>query len=173
MSEDEAAELQSLRSSIDNIDAALVHLLAERFKCTQRVGHLKATAGLPAADVRRAAMLSGSLGETARAAMGEDGGAALARFAVALHRPVQPMLATPAEDIASAMAKLFASDTAMQVTTDAVQVLGGVGYTRDLPVERMMRDAKITQIYEGTNQIQRIVIARGLLEGAIGRSRAG
>jgi alkylation response protein AidB-like acyl-CoA dehydrogenase len=62
-----------------------------------------------------------------------------------------------------AMAKCFASDVAMQVTTDAVQLLGGYGYTRDFPVERMMRDAKICQIYEGTNQIQRIVIARGLL----------
>jgi alkylation response protein AidB-like acyl-CoA dehydrogenase len=65
---------------------------------------------------------------------------------------------------ASAMAKLFASDTAMAVTTDAVQLLGGAGYTRDFPLERMMRDAKVTQIYEGTNQIQRIVIARRLLE---------
>jgi alkylation response protein AidB-like acyl-CoA dehydrogenase len=74
---------------------------------------------------------------------------------------------------ASAMAKLFASDTAMQITIDAVQVLGGAGYTRDFPVERMMRDAKITQIYEGTNQIQRIVIARRLLDGVIGRSRDG
>jgi alkylation response protein AidB-like acyl-CoA dehydrogenase len=64
----------------------------------------------------------------------------------------------------SAMAKLFASDTAMRITTDAVQLLGGAGYTRDFPVERMMRDAKITQIYEGTNQVQRIVIARRLLE---------
>ena len=64
----------------------------------------------------------------------------------------------------SAMAKLFASDTAMQVTTDAVQLLGGAGYTRDFPVERMMRDAKATQIYEGTNQVQRIVIARRLLD---------
>ncbi len=62
-----------------------------------------------------------------------------------------------------AMAKCFASDTAMAVTTDAVQLLGGYGYTTDFPVERMMRDAKITQIYEGTNQIQRIVIARNLL----------
>ena len=61
-----------------------------------------------------------------------------------------------------AMAKCFASDVAMQVTTDAVQLLGGYGYTNDFPVERMMRDAKITQIYEGTNQIQRIVIARSL-----------
>jgi alkylation response protein AidB-like acyl-CoA dehydrogenase len=65
---------------------------------------------------------------------------------------------------ASAMAKLFAGDTAMRVTTDAVQLLGGAGYTRDFPVERMMRDAKITQIYEGTNQIQRVVVARRLIE---------
>jgi alkylation response protein AidB-like acyl-CoA dehydrogenase len=63
----------------------------------------------------------------------------------------------------AAMAKLFASDTAMKVTTDAVQVLGGYGYIKDYPVERMMRDAKITQIYEGTNQIQRVVISRHLL----------
>ncbi|MGA8995482.1 MAG: acyl-CoA dehydrogenase family protein [Nocardioidaceae bacterium] len=64
-----------------------------------------------------------------------------------------------------AAAKCFASDTAMQVTVDAVQVLGGYGYTADFPVERMMRDAKITQIYEGTNQVQRIVMARELLAG--------
>src|SRR3954451_13021133 len=61
-----------------------------------------------------------------------------------------------------AAAKCFASDVAMEVTTDAVQPLGGYGYTRDYPVERMMRDAKITQIYEGTNQVQRIVMARNL-----------
>jgi len=64
--------------------------------------------------------------------------------------------------MAGAMAKCFASDVAMQVTTDAVQFLGGYGYTNDFPVERMMRDAKITQIYEGTNQIQRMVIAKKL-----------
>jgi alkylation response protein AidB-like acyl-CoA dehydrogenase len=64
---------------------------------------------------------------------------------------------------ASAMAKLFCTDTAMDVTTDAVQVLGGYGYIKEYPVERMMRDAKITQIYEGTNEIQRIVIAREML----------
>jgi alkylation response protein AidB-like acyl-CoA dehydrogenase len=63
----------------------------------------------------------------------------------------------------SSMAKCLASDTAMRVATDAVQVLGGYGYTREFPVERFMRDAKITQIYEGTNQIQRVVIARHLL----------
>jgi alkylation response protein AidB-like acyl-CoA dehydrogenase len=64
-----------------------------------------------------------------------------------------------------ASAKCFASDVAMRVTTDAVQLFGGYGYTRDYPVERMMRDAKITQIYEGTNQVQRIVMARQLLAG--------
>ncbi|MFN2540214.1 MAG: acyl-CoA dehydrogenase family protein [Mycobacteriales bacterium] len=63
----------------------------------------------------------------------------------------------------SSASKTFASDTAMSVTTDAVQLFGGYGYTRDFPVERMMRDAKITQIYEGTNQIQRMVMARQLL----------
>ena len=64
-----------------------------------------------------------------------------------------------------AAAKCFASDVAMEITTDAVQLLGGYGYTKDYPVERMMRDAKITQIYEGTNQVQRIVMARQLLAG--------
>ena len=62
-----------------------------------------------------------------------------------------------------AMAKCFASDTAMAVTTDAVQLLGGYGFTKDFPVERFMRDAKVTQIYEGTNQIQRVVMAKKLL----------
>jgi alkylation response protein AidB-like acyl-CoA dehydrogenase len=63
----------------------------------------------------------------------------------------------------SAASKCFASDIAMEVTTDAVQLFGGAGYTVDFPVERMMRDAKITQIYEGTNQIQRVVMSRALL----------
>jgi alkylation response protein AidB-like acyl-CoA dehydrogenase len=63
----------------------------------------------------------------------------------------------------SAAAKCFASDTAMEVTTNGVQLLGGYGYTKDFPLERMMRDAKITQIYEGTNQIQRLVMSRSLL----------
>jgi len=65
----------------------------------------------------------------------------------------------------SAMAKCFASDTAMEVTTNAVQILGGAGYMKDHPVEKMMRDAKLLQIYEGTNQIQRMVIARQLAKG--------
>jgi alkylation response protein AidB-like acyl-CoA dehydrogenase len=64
----------------------------------------------------------------------------------------------------SAMAKLYCTDVAMEVTTDAVQILGGYGYMQEYPVERMMRDAKITQIYEGTNQIQRLVIAREMVK---------
>jgi butyryl-CoA dehydrogenase len=64
----------------------------------------------------------------------------------------------------AAMAKCFATDVAMQVATDAVQVFGGYGFMRDYPVEKFMRDAKITQIYEGTNQIQRLVIARSLIK---------
>jgi alkylation response protein AidB-like acyl-CoA dehydrogenase len=70
----------------------------------------------------------------------------------------------PALSFISSASKCFASDVAMEVTTDAVQLFGGAGYTTDFPVERMMRDAKITQIYEGTNQIQRVVMARALLK---------
>ena len=78
-----------------------------------------------------------------------------------------------AKDISriSAMCKLFASDTAMKVTTDAVQVLGGYGYMKEYPVEKMMRDAKITQIYEGTNQIQREVIALNLIKQAAAKKK--
>lgn len=67
----------------------------------------------------------------------------------------------------ASMAKVMASDTAMKVTTDAVQIFGGYGYMREYPVEKMMRDAKITQIYEGTNQIQRLVIASELIKGTV------
>jgi alkylation response protein AidB-like acyl-CoA dehydrogenase len=72
----------------------------------------------------------------------------------------------PAEELTklSAMAKLFCTDVAMDVTTEAVQILGGYGYMQEYPLERMMRDAKITQIYEGTNEIQRIVVAREMLK---------
>ncbi|MBU4332825.1 MAG: acyl-CoA dehydrogenase family protein, partial [Candidatus Omnitrophica bacterium] len=68
----------------------------------------------------------------------------------------------------SAMSKLYASDVAMKVTTDAVQIFGGYGYMKEYPVEKYMRDAKITQIYEGTNQIQRSIIALGLIKEAAG-----
>jgi len=71
----------------------------------------------------------------------------------------------PSTAFESSMAKCFASDAAMRITTDAVQIFGGYGYTREYPVERFMRDAKATQIYEGTNQIQRIVVARELARG--------
>jgi butyryl-CoA dehydrogenase len=70
---------------------------------------------------------------------------------------------TPYSD-AAAMCKLFAAETAMEVTTKAVQFHGGYGYTREYPVERMMRDAKITEIYEGTSEVQRMVIAAKLLK---------
>jgi alkylation response protein AidB-like acyl-CoA dehydrogenase len=65
----------------------------------------------------------------------------------------------------ASVSKLVATDAAMRVTTDAVQVLGGYGYTRDFPAERYMREAKVMQIFEGTNQIQRVVIARDLTRG--------
>jgi alkylation response protein AidB-like acyl-CoA dehydrogenase len=64
----------------------------------------------------------------------------------------------------AAMAKYYATDVAMEVTTNAVQIFGGCGYMRDYPVEKYMRDAKITQIYEGTNQIQRLVVARNIIK---------
>ena len=67
-------------------------------------------------------------------------------------------------DLSSAMAKLHASQVAMDVTTEAVQILGGNGYVKEYHVERMMRDAKITQIYEGTSEIQKVVISRSILK---------
>ena len=67
------------------------------------------------------------------------------------------------DSVVAAAAKTFTGDTAMKVTTDAVQVLGGFGYSREYPVEKLMRDAKIYQIFEGTNQIQRVVISGNLL----------
>ena len=72
--------------------------------------------------------------------------------------------------LAASMAKLFASETAMKVTTDAIQVHGGYGYIREYQVERHFRDAKITQLYEGTSEIQRLVIAREVLGGTDGRT---
>jgi butyryl-CoA dehydrogenase len=79
------------------------------------------------------------------------------------------MIDSGAKDIArvSAMAKMFASDVAMSVTTDCVQIYGGYGYMKDYPVEKYMRDAKITQIYEGTNQIQRNIIATDLIKSLV------
>ena len=81
------------------------------------------------------------------------------------------MVDSGAKDIAgvSAMAKLFASDVAMKVTVDCVQIYGGYGYMRDYPIEKYMRDAKITQIYEGTNQIQKSVIASHLIKSLVRR----
>jgi alkylation response protein AidB-like acyl-CoA dehydrogenase len=98
-------------------------------------------------------------------AMKLEGARQLTYHAAALSERAMLGEKVPGLTFASAAAKCLASDTAMAVTTDAVQLLGGYGYTSDFPVERMMRDAKITQIYEGTNQIQRIVMARQLLKG--------
>jgi alkylation response protein AidB-like acyl-CoA dehydrogenase len=98
-------------------------------------------------------------------AMKLEGARQLTYHAAALSERAMLGEKVPGLTFASAAAKCLASDTAMAVTTDAVQLLGGYGYTSDFPVERMMRDAKITQIYEGTNQIQRMVMARQLLKG--------
>ena len=91
----------------------------------------------------------------------------------ALVYAVARFIDTDAKDVskASAMAKLFATDVAMKVTVDAVQVMGGYGYMRDYPVEKMMRDAKILQIYEGTNQIQRNVIGAALIKEAASKKK--
>ncbi|HEY4464202.1 MAG TPA: acyl-CoA dehydrogenase family protein [Streptosporangiaceae bacterium] len=96
-------------------------------------------------------------------AMKLEGARQLTYHAAALSERAMNGEKVPSLTFASSAAKCLASDTAMAVTTDAVQLLGGYGYVRDYPVERMMRDAKITQIYEGTNQIQRVVMARQLL----------
>jgi alkylation response protein AidB-like acyl-CoA dehydrogenase len=96
-------------------------------------------------------------------AMKLEGARQLTYHAAALSERAMGGEKVPGLTFASSAAKCLASDTAMAVTTDAVQLLGGYGYVRDFPVERMMRDAKITQIYEGTNQIQRVVMARSLL----------
>jgi alkylation response protein AidB-like acyl-CoA dehydrogenase len=97
-------------------------------------------------------------------AMKLEGARQLTYHAAALSERAMAGGQVPGLTFASAAAKCLASDTAMAVTTDAVQLLGGYGYVNDYPVERMMRDAKITQIYEGTNQVQRMVIARQLLK---------
>src|SRR5438270_12670110 len=92
-------------------------------------------------------------------AMKTEAARALIYTAAAMSERMDPQLT-----FMSAAAKCFASDVAMEVTTNGVQLLGGYGYARHYPLERMMRDAKITQIYEGTNQIQRLVMARNLLK---------
>jgi alkylation response protein AidB-like acyl-CoA dehydrogenase len=96
-------------------------------------------------------------------AMKLEGARQLTYHAAALSERAMSGEKVPNLTFASSAAKCLASDTAMAITTDAVQLLGGYGYVRDYPAERMMRDAKITQIYEGTNQIQRVVMARQLL----------
>ena len=84
-----------------------------------------------------------------------------------VYRAAQIKDAQGAYDIPAAMAKLFASDVAMRQTVEAVQIHGGYGFVKEYHVERLMRDAKITQIYEGTSEVQKIVISRSLLDGAL------
>ncbi|HET9954247.1 MAG TPA: acyl-CoA dehydrogenase family protein, partial [Polyangiaceae bacterium] len=79
------------------------------------------------------------------------------------HKAAQMVDSGQADSVVSSYAKAYSADAAMRATTDAVQVFGGYGYTKEYPVEKLMRDAKLLQIYEGTSQIQRIVIARNLL----------
>ena len=98
-------------------------------------------------------------------AMKLEAARALTYHAAALSEARMEGEAVPELTYISSACKAAASDAAMSITTDAVQLLGGNGYTQDFPVERMMRDAKITQIYEGTNQVQRMVMARQLLKG--------
>jgi alkylation response protein AidB-like acyl-CoA dehydrogenase len=113
------------------------------------------TMGKPIAEHQLVAAMLADMETKCEAARG-----LLYRFGVAVDGGVDESELTKL----SAMAKLFCTDVAMDVTTDAVQVLGGYGYIQEYPLERMMRDAKITQIYEGTNQIQRLVIAREMLK---------
>jgi len=100
--------------------------------------------------------------------------ATLIEAARALVYSAARLIDSGAKDIAkiSAMAKTFASDVAMKVTTDAVQIMGGYGYMKEYPVEKMMRDAKITQIYEGTNQIQRTIIASQVIKESAAKERS-
>jgi alkylation response protein AidB-like acyl-CoA dehydrogenase len=109
--------------------------------------------GKPIADFQGVSFL------LAEMAMKTEAARSLIYRAAAMSERMEPDLT-----FMSAAAKCFASDVAMEVTTNGVQLLGGYGYTRDYPLERMMRDAKITQIYEGTNQIQRLVMSRNLLK---------
>ena len=101
-------------------------------------------------------MIQGMLAEMA---VGVDAARLLTWRAARMRDAGQPINAP------SSMAKWYASDVAMKATTDAVQIYGGAGYSRDNPVERLMRDAKGAQIYEGTNQIHRLIVAQGLLDG--------
>jgi acyl-CoA dehydrogenase len=89
----------------------------------------------------------------------------LAAARLLVHQSAWMLDARQKNTLASSYAKAFAADTAMRVTTDAVQVFGGYGYMKEFPVEKLMRDAKLIQLYEGTSQIQRVVIARELFKG--------
>jgi len=144
--------LSSLGAGRIGIAAACVGLARAALEHATRYATQRTQFGRPIADQE---MIQSMLAD---AAAGIEAARLLTWRAARLRDAGQPINA------ASSMAKLFASDTAMRVTTDAVQIYGGSGYSRDNPVERLMRDAKGAQIYEGSNQIQRLIIAQHLIE---------
>jgi alkylation response protein AidB-like acyl-CoA dehydrogenase len=145
--------LSALGAGRISIAAACVGLARAALEHAGRYALQRSQFGRPIADQE---MIQAMLAD---AATRVEGARLLTWRAARLRDAGQPINA------ASSMAKLFASDTAMQVATDAVQVYGGAGYSRDNPVERFMRDAKGAQIYEGTNQIHRLIVAQHLLDG--------
>lgn len=144
--------LSALGAGRISIAAACVGLARSALMHATRYAMARTQFGVPIAEQQAIQVL------LADAATGVEAARLLTWRAAQLRDAGRPVNA------ASSMAKLFASDTAMKVTTDAVQIYGGAGYSRDNPVERMMRDAKGAQIYEGTNQIHRLIIAQQLVE---------
>ncbi|HLE58601.1 MAG TPA: acyl-CoA dehydrogenase family protein [Candidatus Limnocylindria bacterium] len=146
--------LEALASGRISIAAACVGLARSALEHAARHASTRRQFGKPIGEQQ---MVQAMLAD---AATGVDAARLLTWRAARLRDAGQPIAQ------ASSMAKLFASDVAMRVATDAVQIFGGAGYSRDNPVERLMRDAKGAQIYEGTNQVQRLVIARAVLDEA-------
>ena len=158
------AEGTGFKTALATLDHTRVTIAAQALGIAQgaldyAIGYVKERRqfGKPIADFQGVQFMLADM------AMKLEGARQLTYHAAALSERAMAGNKVPDLTFASSAAKCLASDTAMAVTTDAVQLLGGYGYTRDFPVERMMRDAKITQIYEGTNQIQRVVMARQLL----------
>jgi alkylation response protein AidB-like acyl-CoA dehydrogenase len=159
------AEGTGFKTALATLDHTRITIAAQALGIAQgaldyAIGYVKERRqfGQPVADFQGVQFMLADM------AMKLEGARQLTYHAAALSERAMAGEKVPSLTFASAAAKCLASDTAMAVTTDAVQLLGGYGYTRDFPVERMMRDAKITQIYEGTNQIQRVVMARQLLK---------
>jgi len=158
------AEGTGFKTALATLDHTRITIAAQALGIAQgaldyAVGYVKERRqfGKPIADFQGVQFMLADM------AMKLEGARQLTYHAAALSERAMAGGKVPGLTFASAAAKCLASDTAMKVSTDAVQIFGGYGYTREFPVERFMRDAKITQIYEGTNQIQRMVIAQHLL----------